>query len=190
MTEEMHNAVLALQERMANLDHQWQRAIMLDTHGIFVYDEQGPNKGRPDVWLSRKAKWWNDGQVRNYVEERRLIMATCDLPRLGTAPPPRVEAAASATSSHPNDYPDNRTPTPPRRPGRAPTRRSPNRSPPNNRHREAGMERLERGRSRRRGRRRSLDNTHHATGGASTTHTNLAKLDQPYRLPTSNRPTR
>ena len=88
-------------------------------------------------------------------------------------------------------------PHPPRGPGRAPTRRSPNRSPPNNRHREAGMERLERGRSRRRGR-RSLDNTHHATGGASTTHTNLAKLDQPCRLPSqtgtrrtsSNRPTR
>ena len=113
LSDRMHDAALKLQERMANLDHQWQRAIMLDAHGIFVYDEQGPNKGRPDVWLFPDAKRWNDRLVRNYSEERRQIMARCDLPRLGTAPPPRVEAAASATSSHPNDYPDNRTPTPP-----------------------------------------------------------------------------
>ena len=114
LSDRMHAAVLKLQERMANLDHQWQRAIMLDVHGIFVYDERGPNWWRPHVRLSRDAKRWNDGQVRNYVEERRLLLETCDRPGLGTAPPPRVEAAASATSSHPNDYPDNRTPTPPR----------------------------------------------------------------------------
>ena len=56
LTDRMHAAVLRLQERMANLDHQWQRAIMLDAHGIFVYDEQGPNKGRPDVWWSPMPK--------------------------------------------------------------------------------------------------------------------------------------
>ena len=118
LTEEMHNAVLALQERMANLDHQWQRAIILDLHGIFVYDEQGPNWWKWNVWLDSEAKTWNDGQVRNYAEERRRILEWCDLPpRLVTVPPPRAEAA-SATPSHSNYYrppsADNRTPTPPR----------------------------------------------------------------------------
>ena len=114
LTDRMHAAVLRLQERMADLDHQWQRSIMLDVHGIFVYNERGGNWWKPNVRLSRDAKIWNDGQVRNYVVERRLLLETLQRPGLGIAPPPRVEAAASATSSHPNDYPDNRTPTPPR----------------------------------------------------------------------------
>ena len=114
MTDRMHVAVLRLQERKANLDHQWQRAIMLDLHGIFVYDERGPNGWRPHVRLFPDAKRRNDVEERSTLKRRRLLLETCDRPGLGTAPPPRVEAAASATSSHPNDYPDNRTPTPPR----------------------------------------------------------------------------
>ena len=87
---------------------------MLDLHGIFVYDERGPNGWRPHVRLFPDAKRRNDVEERSTLKRRRLLLETRDRPGLGTAPPPRVEAAASATSSHPNDYPDNRTPTPPR----------------------------------------------------------------------------
>ena len=53
LTEEMHDAVLALQERMANLDHQWQRALMLD---YFVYDEQGQTGGNGTCGWTAKPK--------------------------------------------------------------------------------------------------------------------------------------
>ena len=56
LTEEMHKAVLALQERMANLDHQWQRALMLDYYGIFVYDEQGQTGGSGTCGWTAKPK--------------------------------------------------------------------------------------------------------------------------------------
>ena len=56
LTKEMRDAVLALQERMANLDHQWQRALMLDYYGIFVYDEQGQTGGNGTCGWTAKPK--------------------------------------------------------------------------------------------------------------------------------------
>ena len=104
LTDKMREAVFKLQERMANLDKQWQRAIMLDTHGIFVYDDEGWNKGKPDVTLSPEAKKYNDRKVRNYSQERLRIMGQVEKPRLGQDPPPRIvltarPSQASATAS-------------------------------------------------------------------------------------------
>ena len=76
-------------DRMAaNLDHQWQRAIMLDLHGIFVYDERGPNGWRPHVRLFPDAKRRNDVEERSTLKRRRLLLETCDRPE-ASAPLPR-----------------------------------------------------------------------------------------------------
>ena len=104
LTDAMHEAVLALQERMANLDYQWQRALWLDVDGIFVYDGQGENWWRCWVWLSHEAKEWNDRQVRKYPEERRMILEERrDLPR-SADPPPGVEAASGTSCQSTNYY--------------------------------------------------------------------------------------
>ena len=176
-------------DRMAaNLDHQWQRAIMLDVHGIFVYDERGPNGWRPHVRLFPDAKRRNDVEERSTLKRRRLLLETCDRPE-ASAPLPRHASKQLHQRRPPTPTIIQTTgPPPPRGPGRAPTRRSPNRSPPNNRHREAGMERLERGRSRRRGR-RSLANA----STQARSHGATQQLDQPTGHSwgtTSNRPTR
>ena len=98
MTDRMHVAVLRLQERKANLDHQWQRAIMLDLHGIFVYDERGPNGWRPHVRLFPDAKRRNDVEERSTLKRRRLLLETCDRPE-ASAPLPRHRSRATTRRS-------------------------------------------------------------------------------------------
>ena len=56
LSHTMETAVLRLQAAMADQDYQWQRQIMLQTFGIFVYDDQGPNAGKRDVELDGEAK--------------------------------------------------------------------------------------------------------------------------------------
>ena len=61
LTANMQEAVAHLQERQANLDRQWERAIVLDKFGIWVWDDENDkNKGRPNVVLSKQARRLND----------------------------------------------------------------------------------------------------------------------------------
>ena len=61
---------------------------MLDLHGIFVYDERGPNGWRPHVRLFPDAKRRNDVEERSTLKRRRLLLETCDRPE-ASAPLPR-----------------------------------------------------------------------------------------------------
>ena len=105
LTPNMQKAIAYLQDRQANLDRQRQRTIVLDTQGIWVWDEENPkNKGKSNIVLSRQARKLNDQKVQKYSKERRELMETyaCHLEyeSIGSNPSPLVKTeAASATSS-------------------------------------------------------------------------------------------
>ena len=66
LTENMQKAIAYLQDRQANLDRQRQRTIVLDTQGIWVWDEENPkNKGKSNIVLSRQARELNDQKYRS-----------------------------------------------------------------------------------------------------------------------------
>ena len=86
LTDTMQAAVERLQETMANLDHQWRRQIMLDSYGIFVYDEQGPNAGK-SVKLDGEARGYIDRLAQSYRQGRGRVIDSYGPPPPGTEPP-------------------------------------------------------------------------------------------------------
>ena len=61
----MQKAIAYLRERQHNLDRQRQRRFLLDTQGLWVWDEENPkNKGKSNIVLSRQARELNDHKYR------------------------------------------------------------------------------------------------------------------------------
>ena len=96
----MQEAFARLLERQANLDKQWERAIVLDQLGIWVWDddENDMNKGRPSIVLSLQARRHSDQNIQKYSKEQceilEMYVRVVNYKCIGSNPPPLVRAEA------------------------------------------------------------------------------------------------